>query len=118
MPTSELFINIRVLNLSENELESLEGFGELVNLENLDVSKNKLKSFSDLHPCSKLTTLDLSHNCILELDVDTMRTLKSLRCLYICGNPFEDACGSYQQIVREHVPSLEFLDKDYVKSNK
>jgi hypothetical protein len=94
---------------------SLERFGELVNLENLDVSHNKLKGFSDLKSCTKLTTLNIAHNEIPELDVDTLSVLYSIRCLCIYDNPFSVGCDSYQDLVLESVPSLEFLDKGFVK---
>ena len=44
----------------------------------------------EVYKCTRLQTLDLSHNAIKRLDVSGLQKMKSLRELYLNGNPISD----------------------------
>ncbi|CAL6030652.1 leucine-rich_repeat protein [Hexamita inflata] len=52
------------LNVSQNKLKSLNGFGDLTNLTSLDVSGNQLESVEELAYLTNLKELNISFNAI------------------------------------------------------
>ncbi|KAJ1618326.1 hypothetical protein T492DRAFT_849428 [Pavlovales sp. CCMP2436] len=55
---------LRALNLSSNELDSMAGIGALAGLVTLDLSSNCLRRIEGLGALSRLQRLLLAHNCI------------------------------------------------------
>ncbi|CAL6006017.1 Conserved_hypothetical protein [Hexamita inflata] len=64
--TSESIRNEKLtsLNVSQNKLKSLNGFGNLTNLSSLDVSGNQLESVEELASLINLKELNISFNAI------------------------------------------------------
>ncbi|CAL6005344.1 leucine-rich_repeat protein [Hexamita inflata] len=64
--TSEGICNEKLtsLNVSQNKLKSLNGFGDLTNLSSLDVSGNQLESVEELAYLTNLKELNISFNAI------------------------------------------------------
>ncbi|KAL5559960.1 hypothetical protein UlMin_036171 [Ulmus minor] len=78
----EKLLWVQVLDLSHNELQSLEGLEAMQLLSCLNLSYNKLRSFTALGPLKllkSLKTLDISYNEIGSHSIDTTR--------YLCASP-------------------------------
>lgn len=59
-----IFIDFRVLDLSNNRIKEIEGLDELINLEKLFLSSNRINKISNLNHLSKLKLLELGDNKI------------------------------------------------------
>lgn len=71
---------VQMLDLSHNELQSIEGLETMQLLSRLNLSRNKLSSFSALEPLrllKSLKVLDISFNEIGDHSIDTRRYLFS-----------------------------------------
>lgn len=58
------------------------------------------------YSCVNMTVLDLSHNKIVRLDTDNLRTIKTLKKLYLNGNPIAD-----EEIdrIKKALPNVEII---------
>ncbi|KAL9650728.1 hypothetical protein ABK040_001782 [Willaertia magna] len=83
--------SIREINISDNELETLEGIADkLPMLEVMDVKNNKLphvKSF-----------------------ISDTKGLEHLEILFLSGNPLGDITPNYEKILSTHMENLRFVD--------
>ncbi|GAV66847.1 PPTA domain-containing protein/LRR_4 domain-containing protein [Cephalotus follicularis] len=78
----EKLLWVQMLDLSHNELRSIEGLEAMQVLSCLNLSKNKLSSFTALEPLRRmesLRVLDISYNEIGTHSVDTTK--------YLCSSP-------------------------------
>ncbi|KAJ6382657.1 hypothetical protein OIU77_031151 [Salix suchowensis] len=85
----EKLLWVQMLDLSHNELRSIEGLEAMQLLSHLNLSKNKLGSFTSLESLrhlKSLKVLDLSYNEIGAHSVDTTR--------YLCSSPLCHSIGS------------------------
>ncbi|GMH29702.1 hypothetical protein Nepgr_031545 [Nepenthes gracilis] len=83
---------VQMLDLSHNELRSINGLEAMQLLSCLNLSYNKLRSFTALDPLRHLNllrVLDISHNEIGEHSVDATR--------YLCSSPLSHTVGSDQK---------------------
>jgi protein phosphatase 1 regulatory subunit 7 len=86
---AHLSATLRVLELYENRLRTLEGVQGLANLETLDISYNRLGRLEPefLAPVgAHLTRLYVAENKLLEISADAMRPMVNLRLLDLGGN--------------------------------
>ncbi|XP_009779399.1 geranylgeranyl transferase type-2 subunit alpha 1 isoform X1 [Nicotiana sylvestris] len=84
----EKLLWVQVLDLSNNQLQSLEGLEVMQLLTCLNVSHNKLCSFTALEPLRMLRSLkvlDISYNEIGAHSIDTRR--------YLCSSPLNHKSG-------------------------
>ncbi|XVE95174.1 hypothetical protein REPUB_Repub02eG0073400 [Reevesia pubescens] len=89
MGAFEKLLWVQILDLSYNELQSIEGLEALQLLSCLSLRNNKLRSFTALDPLRKLKSLrvlDISYNQIGEHSIDTTR--------YLCSSPLSHSVGS------------------------
>ena len=78
-------INLRVLNLSHNELICISiDINKLVNLESLGLSYNELTEINDVNGLVKLTGLWLNNNKLTTIPY--VSSLVKLNCLYLVHN--------------------------------
>ncbi|KAK4851005.1 hypothetical protein QYF36_011731 [Acer negundo] len=80
---------VQMLDLSHNELQSIEGLEAMQLLSCLNLSNNVLSSFTALEPLRSLKSLkvlNISHNEIGAHSVDTTR--------YLCSSPLSHSAGS------------------------
>ncbi len=81
---------LRILNLSNNNIFVVEGLSELPQLQNLTLNKNFLSDFHSLEhlgQCSlTLTSLDISENKV-EPDERLFDLISQIKCVYLSGNP-------------------------------
>lgn len=85
----EKLLWVQMLDLSHNELRSIEGLEAMQLLSCLNLSNNKLSSFSALEPLrflSSLKVLDISYNEIGAHSIDTTR--------YLCSSPLSHTVDS------------------------
>lgn len=85
----EKLLWVQMLDLSHNELQSIEGLEAMQLLSHLNLSKNKFGSFTSLEPLRHLKSmkvLDLSYNEIGSHSIDTTR--------YLCSSPLCHSVGS------------------------
>lgn len=91
----ECLEQLRVLDLSNNAIQILEGVDHLELLEDLWLNDNQLKDLQTL--------------------LQTLVKLKAhLSCLYLAGNPAADDDPSYKERLPHLLPCLQQLDSDAV----
>ena len=100
----EQFSNLRVVYLSNNNIQNIQPLTKLPKLFSLDVSNNKLQSLNGLESLSVLNKLNVSSNKLT--DADVLQEVKSLKKLYISNNQLQ----SLAFITR--LNSLENLDAE------
>ncbi|XP_043712538.1 geranylgeranyl transferase type-2 subunit alpha 1 [Telopea speciosissima] len=86
---SERLLWVQMLDLSHNELHSIEGLEAMQLLSCLNLSNNKLRSLTALEPLrllKSLKVLDISYNEIGAHYIDTTR--------YLCASPLSQAVGT------------------------
>lgn len=79
---------VKELDLSELEVENLEGLQYCENLENLNLANSKTKDFKVISNLKNLKVLDLSNNNIS--DISILNNLTSLTKLYLKNNNIND----------------------------
>ncbi|XP_069135106.1 leucine-rich repeat and WD repeat-containing protein 1-like [Argopecten irradians] len=102
--------NIRSLNLSDRNLESLdpEVMNQLVSLTTLDLSNNNISSIPKEIRLQNLTTLDVSDNQLTSVSFgDNFPRLSSL---YISGNTSLGKSGNLSAVCE--IPSLTHVDEE------
>ena len=108
-------INIIILDLAHNELQSIVGIETLINLNRLDLSYNKLADISQLQNLLKLEYLNLQKNEIKKYsDLDPIKKLplKHLKLQEFGGCNANTICASkdYRETIITMIPSLISLD--------
>ncbi|XP_006657246.1 geranylgeranyl transferase type-2 subunit alpha 1 [Oryza brachyantha] len=105
---AERLLWVQILDLSHNNLRSIEGLESLQQLVCLNLSNNQISSFTALEPLTKiisLKVLDLSSNEIGTHPIDTAR--------YICPSPFShkvEACEAFEECLKKNINVEEFWD--------
>jgi hypothetical protein len=111
--TIEMFSNLKVLDLSRNQLESIKHLSLCVSLQTLNLSGNVLKSISEgLFNLKCLTHLDLSYNqlTVNNFMINSFRFNKMLKSLSLKGNPGYDFNNTKFNCL-ETLLQLEVLDE-------
>ncbi|KAG8074906.1 hypothetical protein GUJ93_ZPchr0006g45685 [Zizania palustris] len=104
----ERLLWVQMLDLSHNNLRSIEGLEALQHLICLNVSNNQISSFTALKPLTEmlsLKVLDLSFNKIGAHPINTTR--------YVCPSPFShkvEACEAFEECQKKHINVEEFWD--------
>lgn len=88
------------LDISNNELCSLDGVGRCGKLETLLCANNLLETTDAIRPlqdCASLQTLDLQGNRLADQSaVDVIAAIPGLKCLYLKGNPVVSRIKDYR----------------------
>lgn len=104
----ERLLWVQMLDLSHNNLRSVEGLEALQQLVCLNISNNQISGFTSLEPLTKiisLKVLDLSCNEIGAHSIDTAR--------YICLSPFShkvEPCDAFEECRKKNINVEEFWD--------
>jgi len=117
----DAFDQIEHLDLSFQDIESLEGIERLENLQSLTLANNKVKDLSPLAGLEKLKILDLQNNRVE--DLEPLKELDHLEVLFIRNNPvdsIEVLAGLYDQLkTTDFLVKVEFKDpafEAYIRS--
>jgi Leucine-rich repeat (LRR) protein len=102
--------NVKNLNLWGQTLSDISILQEMVNVEVVSMSVNNINSLKDFENCNKLTELYLRKNDIADLtEVAYIKHLPFLKVLWLCGNPCADV-DDYRLKVISVLEKLEKLD--------
>ena len=109
-------VSLTTLDVSENQLESLEGLRGHPNVSTLLAYGNKIKNVEGLdalRECPALTTLDLSKNKLSDrscVDFLTEHLGDQLSLLKLQGNPVVSEVPSYRKTIVCGFKGLNYLD--------
>ncbi|CAL6034136.1 tandem-95_repeat protein [Hexamita inflata] len=113
------FINIQVLDISQNNLDDISMLEKLVNLEQLDVSDNQISSLNSLSQLTNLMWLDASNN-LLEDILGLEDIINDLSYLNLTGNKmnmYDLICRNKQLLVNSlcslNLSSIPLSKKDF-----
>lgn len=116
--------DLHILDVSQNKLSSLTSIGRCSSLSTLIASDNNLHNSNGeiiIHgpDLIELHTLDIRNNVLTDLDqiLSQLTQLKSLRCLYMSGNPMVNLTSGYRSKVIAALTELTYLDDRPVKEN-
>ena len=84
-PAFDSILNLKILDISNNQYQDYIIFRNLPNLEILNISYNKLNNIAGLNLCDKLYEINCSYNLFKEIPDDFI-SIKNLRSLNIKGN--------------------------------
>ena len=136
----ENLINLRELDLSNNDIEKIDGLSTLKRLRSLNLSFNKITKIEGLSGLKSLEILNLSNNLIESIspillqnttitelyltnnniskkdDILSLITLQKLYTLDLSNNPIAEIYD-YQAFVLEQLPQLQYLDSKYIDRN-
>mmetsp|Transcript_11324 Transcript_11324/g.26067 ORF Transcript_11324/g.26067 Transcript_11324/m.26067 type:complete len:389 (-) Transcript_11324:111-1277(-) len=109
-------LGLRALSLAENSIRSLEGVAKLPKLQVLDIQNNQVESLSPLKPqhMPRLRKLCASQNRLPDmLQVEFLQDFTFLCDLFLAGNPL-DSLPFYRAQVLHRLPRLRLLDEHIV----
>lgn len=111
-------ILLQELDLSYNNIDSIEKLGNLSNLISLQLQNNQIKKISDFENMEKLLSLNLWYNQITSLA--GLEKLSQLQELQLSHNHISDisAIKSLKnlEILKIESNNISFADKEYLKS--
>ncbi|CAL5997795.1 leucine-rich_repeat protein [Hexamita inflata] len=113
--TSECICNEKLisLNVSQNKLKSLNGFGNLTNLTSLDVSGNQLNSVEELAYLTNLKELNISFNAIKSIQT-LLRLVKLVYFNLICNKVLDiETCLRMNDLIDLRTKN-NFIQNGYV----
>lgn len=114
--TGALSKNIRILNLSDNQIQKMEGLDGMERLQVLKLSQNMIKEVDNYLDLSSLVHFDISNNCLTQLDMkDARNYMPELNQLYLNSNPLSNNENN-RKILSElgkHLKVLKFILKDH-----
>lgn len=103
----EQFSNLRVVNLSQNNIRTIQPLAKLKRLFALDISANKLEDLNGIEQLPKLNKLNANNNQLAS--ADSLQELKNLKRLYISNNQLQSL---------SFVSSLESLENLDAENNQ
>ena len=102
--------DVKNLNLWGQDLEDVSILSKLVNVEVLSLSVNRINTLRDFRHCLKLGELYLRKNDISDVaEIQYLMPLENLKVLWLVDNPCSDH-PYYRQLVAKALPSVEKLD--------
>ena len=109
---------LRVLKLNGNRIRKIENISVLKNLEVLELACNFIEEIPSLISLNKLLScVNLSQNCIQKKEnILNLRPCKKLREVYLTGNPFAES-AEYLSYVQGTLRQLNALDGQCVVSS-
>jgi hypothetical protein len=105
------FQGLKILKLSNNNIDDISALEELSALEILDLENNKITNINSLNKCRNLRKLYLANNN-LRYQIATLKTLQNLNLsdLTIQNNPFLSELLGYRHLLIYKLKSLKNLD--------
>lgn len=113
--------HIKILYLQDNIIEKLENLDKLKELEYLNLAVNSISTIENLEKCESLNKIDLTMNFVdienLKSSCECLSKVKSLRELYLTGNPCEKFQYCRQYIIGK-CPQLVIYNGDEIKKSE
>lgn len=113
---SEL-VNLVNLNLSDNQICTIEGLGTLSKVQNFQIKRNKIgaEGLDDLRgllECPSISALDISDNIIetTEIVSEILKKMPSLAVVYLQNNKFNKSIAHYRKKLISEIPNLKYID--------
>eukprot|EP00111_Clytia_hemisphaerica_P001292 TCONS_00003696-protein len=107
--------NIRNLNVWGSGLHDISIVQQLVNLEVLNLSVNNVYTLQNLSHCPRIKEIYLRKNKISDLkEIKFLRNLPNLQVLWIADNPCSETNETYRYTVLKNLPNLIKLDSSVV----
>ena len=111
-------VHLQELDLSYNDIDSVEKLGNLSNLISLQIQNNQIKKISGLKHLDKLLSLNLSYNQIESLD--GLKNLFQLQELQLQHNRISDVSTikglKNLEILKIESNNVSFTDIEYLKN--
>lgn len=102
-------MHIIILDLSFNNIETIEGLSSLVHLKDLSLAHNHIKTLENMDNLP-LEVLSIGNNLIDRLDqLAYLRTFSQLKAVSLAGNPVSSD-SNYRPFVLAHLPVLVYFD--------
>eukprot|EP00127_Corallochytrium_limacisporum_P000074 Clim_evm13s3 gene=Clim_evmTU13s3 len=105
------------IDLSYNEITTLDGFPQLQRLTTLNVSHNRVSRIAPEFATnlSHLETLLLANNALSDLaQLWPLRALKNVQRVVLMGNPL-DSHPQYREVIAHLLPSVKQLDYNKIR---
>ncbi|CAK9146178.1 unnamed protein product [Ilex paraguariensis] len=106
IPFLSTFVSLRALNLSGNAIVRITAGALPRGLHVLNISKNNISTIEGLRELTRLRVLDLSYNRILRIG-HGLASCSSLKELYLAGNKISEVEGLHR-LLKLHVLDLRF----------
>jgi len=112
--------NLIILNLNNNALTNVRGFGTFTQLKILSLAQNQITSLEGLQSCESLERLNVAGNLLPGLkSLSPLLNLINLRSLCLMdrlANLTNPLCNSssYLQDVKNNLPNLDTLDNEWL----
>lgn len=109
---------LRILNLSGNKITKIEGISGLKSLEIVNLAENLIESIPQtISLCQSLTTLNLANNLVSKKeDLNNLKSLSKLGILNLSCNPISELPDYYTFAVSQ-LKRLIYLDGQVVQKN-
>lgn len=108
---------LRVLNLSDNMITTVEGLAGCEKLDSLmlarnRIGKNGLDDLRGLLECPAIVSLDIQNNNIQDEAIlpEILQKLPNLKVLYLQNNPVVKKIPNYRKTLINAIPTLTYLD--------
>lgn len=107
-----------IVDLSDNEIQTLDNIPPLLNLKELYLCDNSIREINiDAQNLPNISVLNLHGNKISSISsISCLSELKSLRCLLLTENPICQL-ENYRERILETIPQLQVLDFQFTKSS-
>jgi len=117
MENLEAQTELRVFNLSDNMISTIEGLGQCTKLDSLHLARNRigkngLDDLKGLLECPAIVALDLQNNLINDENVlpEIFEKMPNLKVLYLQNNPVTKKIPNYRKTIISAIPTLTYLD--------
>jgi internalin A len=81
--------NLKKLELSNNKISNLEGLQNLLNIQELYLDNNDIERLEGLNYLSKLIILHIGRNKISKFRIEDIKPLNNLNFLFLNENPLD-----------------------------
>jgi Leucine-rich repeat (LRR) protein len=115
--------NLEKLYLYINEIKEIGRLSSLTNLQELSLYNNKIKEIGGLSSLTNLRGLDLQHNQIKE--IGGLSSLTNLQNLYLCNNEIKEIGGlsfltnlKYLYLMNNQIPDYEEKSTRLLQRNR
>ena len=112
------FNEIKNINLWGTNLDDISVIKQLINLEVVSLSVNQIQTLQDFKGCSRIQELYLRKNNVCDLnEIFNLQNLKSLKVLWLSDNPCSQE-NIYRPFIIKTLPQLVKLDSQEISEEE